>query len=42
MSLPAKEYRKQMSQSTALAELIILRRLAAAPSFFLPCPKNVK
>lgn len=33
MSLPAKEYRKQMSQSTALAELIIPRRLTAAPSF---------
>lgn len=32
MSLPAKEYRKQMSQSTALAELIILRRLRLPPA----------
>lgn len=32
MSLPAKEYRKQMSQSTALAELIILRRLQLPPA----------
>lgn len=33
LSLPAKEYRKQMSQSTALVELMILRRLRPPPAF---------